>query len=114
MKITIGNNEFNCVTELNAKREVRRTDINYNTQGDMLIDLVRRKYCLEVTFGLLSESEMTALRSLCENIFVEVGFNSPEGFIERDFHVINEPAPVVTTVDGIKMYGGVKLVFKEK
>ena len=54
MTITIDKTVFNNVTELNAKRELRRTDIRYNTQGDMLIDMVCRKYALEVTFGLLT------------------------------------------------------------
>ncbi len=43
MTITIDKTVFNNVTELNAKRELRRTDIRYNTQGDMLIDMVCRK-----------------------------------------------------------------------
>ena len=43
MTITINNVTFDKVTELSAERETRRTDIHYNTQGDMLIDLVNRK-----------------------------------------------------------------------
>lgn len=113
MTILIGAEEFNC-SAINVKRELRRTDINYNTQGDMLIDMVRRKYCLEVTFGLLTEYEVNLLRSCCEQIFVTVGFYAPEGFIEKDFHVMNEPAPEIMTVNGVRMYGGIKLVFKEK
>lgn len=113
MTITIGNTPFVCEA-VNVKRELRRTDINYNTRGDMLIDLVRRKYCLEVTFGLLTASELNVLRSNCEQIFVTVGFDAPEGRTERQFHVMNEPAPEITVIDGVKMYGGIKLVFNEK
>ena len=113
MTITIGKTEFKCAS-VNVKRELRRTDINYNTQGDMLIDLVRRKYCLEVVFGLLTESEIEILRSNCEKIFVTIGFDAPEGHLEKEFHVMNEPAPELTTVNETRMYGGVKLVFKEK
>ena len=113
MTIRIGENDFICA-KVNAKRELRCTDINYNTQGDMLIDLVRRKYCLEVTFGLLTEEEISLLREECAKIFVTVGFNSPEGYIEKEFHVMNEPAPEIMRVNDMVMYGGVKLVFKEK
>ena len=113
MKITIDGAEYQCAS-VNIKRELRRTDINYNTQGDMLIDLVRRKYCLEVTFGILTELEADILRANCEQIFVNVGFDSPEGYLEKEFHVMNEPAFEVTTVNNTKMYGGIKIVFKEK
>ena len=114
MRITIDGSVFNNVTELNIKRELRRTEIRYNTQGDMLIDLVNRKYLLEATFGLLTESELAALRELSAKIFVSVVFNAPEGEITADFHVSDEPAPVVTKVNGVRMYGGVKLTMKQR
>ncbi|MCM1165990.1 MAG: hypothetical protein NC299_12060 [Lachnospiraceae bacterium] len=114
MTITIDNIEFNNVTELNAKRELRRTDIRYNTQGDMLIDMVCRKYALEVTFGLLTESGLKTLRELSERIFVTVKFTAPEGEVTADFHISDEPAPELTVVNGVKMYGGVKLTMKQK
>ncbi|MCH5195771.1 MAG: hypothetical protein J1F28_03600 [Oscillospiraceae bacterium] len=113
MTITIGGFDFMC-THVDLKRELRRTDIRYNTQGDMLIDLVRRKYRLEVTFGLLTSLEIEALRANCEQIFVKVGFDSPEGRLVREFHVMNEPAPIITTVNDVNLYGGVKIVFMEK
>ncbi|MCH5205428.1 MAG: hypothetical protein J1F09_00655 [Oscillospiraceae bacterium] len=114
MRITIDDAEFGNVTELNVKRELRRTDIRYNTQGDMLIDLVNRKYLLEVTFGLLSESELSTLRELSKKIFVSVTFDSPEGEITEDFHISDEPAPALTRVNGVRMYGGVKLTMKQR
>ena len=114
MTIWINDTEFSKVTELSALRETRRTDIRYNTQGDMLIDLVSRKYVLEATFGLLSESEMKALRELCGEIFVSVTFPSPEGTVTEDFHSPEEPAPVVTETNGVRTYGGVKLKFLQK
>ena len=113
MTITINGVQFDKVTELTAERETRRTDIHYNTQGDMLIDLVNRKYRLKVLFGLLSENELK-LRELCSEIFVTVGFHAPEGDVTADFHIADEPAPQVTTVNGVAMYGGVELVFLQK
>ena len=72
MKITINGTEFDCVTRLDAARKTRRTDIRYNTNGDMLIDLVNRKYELEVVFGLMTEAELKALRKASEEIFATV------------------------------------------
>lgn len=114
MTITINDTVFSKVTELSALRETRRTDIHYNTQGDMLIDLVNRKYRLTVVFGLLTENELAQLRELSEEIFVTVTFPSPEGEVTADFHIAEEPAPMVTEVGGIMMYGGVKLVMLQK
>ena len=64
MTIWINNIGFNSVTELSAKRELRRTDIRYNTQGDMLIDLVNRKYRLTVRFGLLTSRSWSSSAAL--------------------------------------------------
>ena len=109
MTIWINNIGFNSVTELSAKRELRRTDIRYNTQGDMLIDLVNRKYRLTVRFGLVTSKELEQLRSLTKEIFVTVKFPAP-----GEFHISDEPAPTVTTVNGVTMYGGVELVMLQK
>ncbi len=113
MTITIDGSEYS-VTELNAKREIRQTSIQYNTQGDMLIDMVNRKYLLEATFGLLSEEEIAALRKSSEKIFVSVTFDAPEGKITEDFFISDEPAPVVTVINGERLYGGVKLTMKQR
>lgn len=114
MKITINGTEFDCVTSLDAARETRRTGIRYNTNGDMLIDLVNRKYSLEVTFGLMTEAELKALRAATENIFVTVKFGAPEGEVEGEFHISDEPAPKLTYINGAAMYGGVKIKMKQK
>ena len=114
MTITINNVRFDKVTEFSAERETRRADIHYNTQGDMLIDLVNRKYKLTVLFGLLTESEMKQLRTLCSEIFVTVVFPAPEGEVTAEFHIADEPAPAVTVVNGVTMYGGVELVMLQK
>ncbi|MGN0651082.1 MAG: hypothetical protein ACI4KM_11645 [Oscillospiraceae bacterium] len=114
MTITINGTQFNKVTELSADRAARRTEIRYNTRGDLLIDLVNRKYRLKVVFGLLTQHEMELLRELTENIFVTVSFDAPEGEITADFFVEEEPAPAVTTVNGVTMYGGVKLTMIQK
>lgn len=113
MTITIDGTEYD-VTEFNAKREIRQTNIKYNTQGDMLIDMVSRKYLLEVTFGLLGEDKMAALRKSSEKIFIPVTFNAPEGEITGEFFISDEPAPVVTVINGERLYGGVKLTMKQR
>lgn len=114
MTITINGTRFDKVTELSADRVARRTEVRYNTQGDLLIDLVNRKYRLRVVFGLLTQNEMEQLRSITENIFVSVKFNAPEGEVLADFFVEEEPAPAVTTVNGVTMYGGVTLTMIQK
>lgn len=114
MTITINDVTFDKVTEFSAARETRRTDIHYNTQGDMLIDLVNRKYHLKVLFGLLTENEMKKLREFTKEIFVKVKFNAPEGEVTEDFHIAEEPAPEVTTINGVAMYAGVQLELLQK
>ena len=114
MRITINNTVFDNVTELHTNRGLRKTEVRYNTRGDMLIDLVARKYSLEVSFGLMTEDELRKLRGLSQNIFVPVTFNAPEGRVTADFHISDEPAAEVKSINGIKMYGGVKLVMKQK
>lgn len=114
MKITINGETFSNVTELHADRKTRRSEIRYNTRGDMLIDLVARKYSLEVTFGLITNEELKKLREMCESIFVSVTFEAPEGEVTADFHIANEPAAEVKSVNGVKLYGGVKLIMEQK
>ena len=41
-------------------------------------------------------------------------FPAPEGETEAEFHVVNEPAPAITEVNGVRMYGGTELVFLQK
>ena len=114
MKITINDEVFTNVTELHVDRELRQSDIRYNTRGDMLIDLVARKYALSVTFGLMTENELKKLRELSREIFVAVNFHAPEGDVTAEFHISNEPAAELKTVNGVRMYGGVTLEMKQK
>lgn len=114
MKITINDEVFNNVTELHVDRELRQSEVRYNTRGDMLIDMVTRKYRLEVSFGSMTENEIKKLRELSENIFVSVTFDAPEGTITSDFHISDEPSAEIKTIGGVRMYGGVKLVMKQR
>ena len=49
-----------------------------------------------------------------------VKFPAPEGesadggLVTGEFHISDEPAPTVTTVNGVTMYGGVELVMLQK
>ena len=44
----------------------------------------------------------------------QMDFSAPEGEVCEDFHISEEPAPTVTTVNGVTMYGGVKLLMKQR
>ena len=55
MTIWINNIGFNSVTELSAKRELRRTDIRYNTQGGSSIRRNGKKRRLSRRFRLSGE-----------------------------------------------------------
>lgn len=114
MTIYINGTEFDKVTELSADRVARRTTINYNTDGDMLIDLVNRKYRLRVVFGLLTRQELMKLRGLTKEIFVTVKFTAPEGEVEAEFHISEEPAPQLCVINGVEMYSGTELVMQQK
>lgn len=114
MRISINDEVFDNVTELHTDRELRKTEIRYNTRGDMLIDLVARKYSLEVSFGLMTDYKLKRLRELSREIFVSVTFDAPEGRVTADFHISDEPAAELKTVNGIRMYGGVKLTMKQR
>ena len=114
MQITINDIVFSKIAELNIERDTRRTELRYNTQGDLLIDLVNRKYEVDVVFGPLTEKEMKEMRRLTAEIFVTVKLNAPEGEITEEFHVSDEPAPTITEINGVIMYSGVKLHLKQK
>ena len=114
MTIELNGQTFTRARIIRADRVARRTDIRYNTQGDMLIDLVCRRYELEVEFALLTENELAQLRAATSDIFVRVRFSAPEGMVEGDFYAAQEPAPAVTQVNGVTMYGAVRLLLKEK
>lgn len=114
MTIYINGTAFDKVTSFSADRTTRRTTINYNTDGDMLIDLVNRKYRLKAVFGLLTKDELKAVRELTKEIFVTVKFTAPEGEVEAEFHIIDEPAPQLNEINGIPMYSGVELVMLQK
>lgn len=114
MTIYINGTKFDKVTELSADRVARRTAVNYNTDGDMLIDLVNRKYKLRVVFGMLTKGELAALRELTKDIFVTVRFTAPEGEVEAEFHISEEPAPQLCTLNGVEMYSGTELIMQQK
>lgn len=98
-----------------ADRITRNTNVEYNANGDLLIDMVSRKYRLTVYLGQLDGLEMERLLRETENVFFTVAFYSPVyGEIERQFHLEEQPAAIEYTAEGKPVYGELKLVLEEK
>lgn len=103
------------VISYSADRVTRNTRTEYNANGDLLIDLVSRKYKLTVYLGQLDASEMQRLLQETEAAFFTVAFYSPVyGEIERQFHLEEQPAEIEYTADGKPVYGALKLLLEEK
>lgn len=98
-----------------ADRITRNTRTEYNANGDLLIDLVSRKYRLTVYLGQLDAAEMERLLLETEDVFFTVAFYSPVyGEVERQFHLEEQPAEIEYTAEGKPVYGALKLVLEEK
>lgn len=95
-------------------KNIKKTPVSGREEGYRLKLIANRKYRLTVLFGLLTEKELKQLRALTREIFVTVKFQAPEGEVTEEFHISDEPAPAVTVVNGVTVYGGVKLTMQQK
>ena len=103
------------VLSYSADRITRNTNAEYNANGDLLIDMVSRKYKLTVYLGQLDVTEMERLLQETEDVFFTVAFYSPVyGEIQRQFHLAEQPAEIEYTAEGKPVYGALKLVLEEK
>lgn len=99
-----------------ADRKTRNTKTEYNANGDMLIDVVARKYTLTVRLGLLTAEEAKAVLAQTSEVFFDVSFYSAlEGqTITRKFHLEEQPADILYAASGSPVYDECKLVLEEK
>lgn len=103
------------VLSYSADRNTRNTRTEYNANGDLLIDLVSRKYTLTVYLGRLSGEEMKRLLQETEPVFFTAAFYSPVyGEVQRSFHLAEQPAEIEYEADGKPVYGALKLVLEEQ
>ena len=103
------------VISYSAERETRNSKVDYNANGEMLIDLVNRKYTLTVYLGELTQEEMQLVLSQTDDVFFQVSFYTPQrGSLQRKFHLAKEPCEVdYQRADGKPVYKATKLVLEE-
>jgi hypothetical protein len=98
-------------------RITRNTNIEYNANGGMLIDLVNRKHKLTVYLGDLSGEELQGFAPALSEVFFEAEFYSPyteEGLITADFHMTEQPAQIDYVLDDVVYYKALKLEMEER
>lgn len=115
MELYLNGRAVDGVIGFSAERKTRRSRVDYNANGDMVVDQVVRKYTLEITIGLADEDELLWLYETTESIFFPVTFSSPrEGIITRDFHLSSQPSEVLADTDSGIFYKTLKLVLEER
>lgn len=103
------------VINYKADRETRKTKTEYNANGDMLIDMVNRKYTLTVYLGQLTAEEAQKIYAATEPVFFPVTFYSPTfGEIQRYFHLKEQPSEIAYRHGGEYAFKAVKLVLEER
>jgi hypothetical protein len=98
-----------------VKRVTRNTKTEFNAEGGMLIDMVRRKISLTVYLGGLRASEMQRLFAITDSIFFSVTYDNPDsGQTTSQFHMKEQVAVTDYIRQGITYYKAMKLVLEER
>lgn len=114
MDIYINSMKVPKVLDYSIKRVTRNTKTEYNANGDMLIDIVARKYILELSLGMLTQNELMALYAETQEPFFKVTATSPqEGEFTSWYHLAEEPAEVALSAGGVT-YKALRLVMEEQ
>lgn len=104
-----------AIISCKVERVTRRSEVEYNANGDMLIDLVARKYKLTLKIGTLKAKQLKEILNFTEKIFFDVTFNCPhKGEITRVFHVENEPFEYLKAAENTSFYEKLELVLIER
>ena len=90
------------VISYKAVRRARNPQIEYNADGDALIDLKTRKYSLEIYLGELNETQLNRIYGITEQVFFWADFYSPAEKAQygAEFYLADEPAEVYLKTDG--------------
>lgn len=104
------------VLSYSADRNLRNTKLEYNANGDLIIDMVSRKYTLTIYLGMLTAEEMQWLSAQTSEIFLSVRFFSPvdNAEITRQFHMAEQPARVTYLQGEDPIYEALKITLEEK
>lgn len=115
MKLYFGELEVPGVITYSAERNTRNTTVEYNADGEMLIDIVNRKFTLTVYLDGLTSAQLHSIYEQTEAVFFPVTFFTPQfGEIQRSFHLSCEPAETQFIYNGTVYYKAIKLTLEEK
>jgi hypothetical protein len=117
MQLKINNVVVPKLINYAVARTTRNTTVEYNANGDMLIDLVNRKHKLTVYIGDLSDEELQTFAGALSDVFFEVQFYSPYiggDLITADFHMTEQPAQIDYMLDDVIYYKALKLEMEER
>ena len=113
--ISFNGKKLSKIIDYSVDRKTRKTSTEYNANGDMLIDMISRKYTLSLILGPLTEAELWEIYSITEAIFFTVKFTCPHmGELTREFHLGKEPSTILAFSEKGIRYKNVKLVLEEK
>ena len=102
------------VAGFSAERKTRGSRVSYNCNGDMLVDVVARKFTLTVTLGELTAEELGAVMRETENVFFNVSFyTAAYGEVQRKFHLAAQPEQIDFSEGGRTYYKATRLVLED-
>ena len=88
------------------------TKAERNSKGDMQIDLINKKFKVEVSWKILTQQEMTQiLNALESSVTFKVEFLDPQtgSMITRDFYKGDRTIPIFDFKNGVARYKDFKI-----
>lgn len=88
---------------------------NRNANGELIRDRIAVKRKLNLEWGPLSQSEISALLNAISGVFFTVTFPDPQlGLITKTMYVGDRTAPAYSYINGEMKWQGLKMNFIEK